>query len=201
MASQAGWYGLNFPGAASIHRPELCFTRSWERNCASRRSAASSASTAENSAVMPRFNAASPSGKSRSISSVFSCDSLASATAKLQASVVAPAPPLEPTNANSFPAAFFVVRTTGWRAAARISASATTLCSSGSVRNSRAPARMHRTRSSGSALSEYTITVANPSALMLSTSLSANSGSPSRSMITTPNFWSIISEASSNLTG
>ena len=44
---------------------------------------------------------------------------------------------------------------------------------------------MQRTSNSGSALSEYTITVAAPLAQMLSTSSSAISGSPSRSMMMT----------------
>ena len=50
----------------------------------------------EYSATMPRFSAASPKGRSRSISSVFWFGSCASATAKLHASVVTPAPPLAP---------------------------------------------------------------------------------------------------------
>ena len=134
---------------------------------------------------MPRFSAASPSGRSRSISSVFWLDSWASATAKLQASVVAPAPPLAPMNASSFPSAFFAVRDHRPPRRGPHQRLRHTLRSNGSVRNSRAPARMQRTSSSGSVLSEYTITVAAPLAPMLSTSSSAYSGSLSRSMMMT----------------
>ena len=173
---------MNRPGAASTHKPELCFTRSCSRNFASSLSTCCNASMAENSAAIPRFNAASPSGRSRSISRVLSPESLAIATAKLQASIVVPAPPLDPMNAKSLPAGFFAGRVVGRRAAARTSASATMSGENGSVRNSRAPARMQRTSNSGSELSEYTITVATPFAQILSTSSSASSASPSRSM-------------------
>ena len=50
------------------------------------------------------------------------------------------------------------------------------LCAKGKVRNSRAPALMQRTSSSESAFMEYTITVAEPLAQMLSTSSNAYSG-------------------------
>ena len=107
MASLVAGNWGNLPGAASTETPELCLTSSLERKLESSRLAFCSALIVEYSATTPRFSAASPSGRSRSISSVLWLDSWAMDTAKLQASVVTPSPPLAPRNTSSLPPVFF----------------------------------------------------------------------------------------------
>src|SRR3954462_8047152 len=113
------------------------------------------------------------------MSSVLRPDSLAAATAKLDARVVTPDPPLAPKKTHSFPSGRLepgVVRIAVRRTAARTMASATVPDLNGNARNSRAPARMQRIISSESAFDEYTITVADPSAHSASTRSRAASG-------------------------
>src|SRR5438067_5305224 len=126
-------------------------------------------------------SAALPSGRFRSISTVLLPDSCASDTAKLVATVVTPEPPLAPANSSSFPVAFFSALPEGRRTEARTIASAIVVAVIGCARNSRAPARMHRTSMSGFTCSEYTITVTLLLPQMLSTTSSAYSGSLSSS--------------------
>src|ERR1039458_5618390 len=95
----------------------------------------------EYSATTPRFSAASPNGRSRSINRVLWPDSWARDTAKLQASMVTPSPPLAPRNTRSRPPVFFGRCVAGRLAVALTSASAMVLCAKGNVRNSRAPAQ------------------------------------------------------------
>ncbi len=142
-------------GAASTDTPERCLTRSLERKLASRRPESRRALSVEYSATMPRFSAASPMGRPRSINNVLWPDSWARATAKLQATVVTPEPPLAPRNTSILPWVLFSARVGGWTvSAARSRASLMVLCLKGRVRYSRAPARMHRTTISRSAFSE-----------------------------------------------
>ncbi len=170
MASLAAWYGMNRPGAASTHRPELCFTRSWERNCRiqtvrgfqridgrkPRRDAQIQRRIAQRQIQIDqqRFLLRFLGQRHRKIAGQHGRSGAA----------------LGAHERKQLSCRLLRGPHTGRRAAARTSASATTPCANGRVRNSRAPARMQRTSSSGSALSEYTITVANPSAPTLSTS-------------------------------
>src|ERR1035441_554784 len=112
----------------------------------------------ECSALIPRLIAAHPSGRLRSIKRVFFLDSWASDTAKLQARVVTPEPPLALRNTSNLPSAFFGGRDAERRAEARARASAMAPGSKGRVRNSRAPARMDMSNRSESTCAEETIT-------------------------------------------
>ena len=138
-SSEASYWG-NLPGAASTNNPESCLTRSLERKLESSRLEFCRALTVEYSATIPRLSAASPSGRSRSIIKVFSADSWVRASAKLQAIVVTPTPPLAPRKTNNLPPACFGRRISGRRAETRSRASAMVVWSKGSVRNSRTPA-------------------------------------------------------------
>src|SRR6266700_7960954 len=113
------------------------------------------------------------------MSRVFFPDSRATEIAKLEARVVTPEPPFAPKKTHNLPSGLFdagVVRMVVRRTAARTMASATAPGVNGSVRNSRAPARMQRIISSESATDEYTITVDWLLAHILSTRSSAASG-------------------------
>ena len=101
------------------------------------------------------------------------------------ATVVTPEPPLAPTNIRTFPAG-----ASSWlfsrRARARATASVRVLASSGSGRNSRAPACMERISKPASLREEVAITVAAASWLQIfSISASACSTFVSRSTMKT----------------
>src|ERR1700735_2861247 len=113
-------------------------------------------------------------------------DFSASATAMLQATVVTPDPPLEPAKTCSPPTVLAPGRAFSRSTVSiRAKASPTASCSRGRCKYSHAPARIARTANFGSAFSEYTIIVAAPLPLALSTNSSATVGSLSRSRTTT----------------
>src|ERR1035441_1981544 len=108
---------------------------------------------------MPRFSAASPRGRSRSINTAFWAHSCTSDTAKLQATVVTPEPPLPPRKTNTFPPGLLEgMRVEGRREDARDNASFRGPSATGCERNSRAPERMQLINRFGSLFIEKTMT-------------------------------------------